>query len=632
MKKNIYTKIFFFIIIATFIVFAPNSFAKEELQIIENVPLEKSKILLDRILFKDKVLLASTEFDLREHIDIRVKDQKSTQQCWAFAITTSLETNLAITKNEIADFSERHIIYSTARHFNDGENPMGHNRTVGGGGNSTIAMAYYTSGRGPILEEDMPFVESELPINLSEIEGKEVQKKITDYVIFPSIIKSKSNNGDVVYTNEDKSVTYTENEVNQARNNIKEHIRNYGSVTTMTVYGSAYNEYYNFNLDYPAFYCDNEDLELNHQVSIIGWDDDYPIENFNEEHRPSKPGAYLILNSYGEKDNFPEGCYYISYEDRYVELGVIGIINAEDIDYENIYQHDPLGLSSSIHIDGLQTIYGANVFEKHKDIMEELNEISIADMVEQNVEIYVNSKDGDLSPEKLEKIEVEQLKIRPGYTTIKFKDPVKLTGGKFVVAVKYTGNGKDGYIGVESASKEYWNTATSNLGESFYSDDMENWVDLAETEIKNTNICIKAFTKEIGYNVTSDTYKVEEEIIYRIPLGTTVEELKNNLGLILDTKLFRDNEELEQDDIISTGTELLVDNSKTYKLVVTGDVTGTGDVTVTDISNVKLHFIGLELLNELKQKAADTNGDEEITITDVSQIKLHFIGLEPINK
>ena len=111
-----------------------------------------------------------------------------------------------------------------------------------------------------------------------------------------------------------------------------------------------------------------------------------------------------------------------------------------------------------------------------------------------------------------------------------------------------------------------------------------------------------------------------------------MEDFKNKIGLTIDTMLIKDGEELQDDDIIITGTEFLVDNTKTYQLAVTGDMTRNGEITITDVSKVKLHYIGLELLNSLEQKAADVNGDGEITITDVSKVKLHYIGLEPINK
>jgi hypothetical protein len=58
----------------------------------------------------------------------------------------------------------------------------------------------------------------------------------------------------------------------------------------------------------------------NHAVSVVGWDDNYPKENFLEidGKKPENDGAWLIKNSYGT-DYGPLGGYiYISYEDGYL--------------------------------------------------------------------------------------------------------------------------------------------------------------------------------------------------------------------------------------------------------------------------------------------------------------------------
>lgn len=519
------------------------------------------------------------------------------------------------------------MVYATAKTFTDGINPLGHNREVKSGGNSSIAMAYYTSGRGPVLESDMPFSLNEEQISLSEIKGKTVQKKVTDYIVFPTILKSKNSDGSINYTDEQKTTSYTEAQVEENRNNIKQHIMKYGAVTAMTISGSAYNEYYNYSLEYPAFYCDNPNLDLNHQISIIGWNDEYAVENFNEQHRPTKPGAYLILNSYGTEGFYKYGCYYISYEDAYIEMGITGVINAENIDYDKIYQYDPLGISSSVCLGEEKILYGANVFSKNKDVVEQINEISISSLVSQNFELYINNEDGELAQNKLQKVETEENFIRQGYTTIKLKNPVKLTGEKFAIVVKYIGNKQKAYIGVESPSKTYWATATSNSGESYYSQDMNTWTDLVSAGLTNVNICIKAFTTEVEPVLKSDSYAIEEDLIYKILPNTKLEDFKNKLQGVEIAKILKNDIELKNGDIITTNTTLVTNNNKTYTLVVTGDITETGKLTVTDVSKLKLHMAELELLDEIQQKAADVNYTKTITITDLSRMKLALVGL-----
>lgn len=308
-------------------------------------------------------------------------------------------------------------------------------------------------------------------------------------------------------------------------------------------------------------------------------------------------------------------------------FGLLGILNVEDVDYDNIYQYDPLGLSTSICLDEEQTLYGANVFKKDNTSVEALKEISISSVVEQGFELYINPLDGELSKEKLQKVEIDETTIRSGYTTIKLKTPIELSGEEFAVAVKYTGNNRKAYIGIENPNKSYWATATSNKGESYYSLDGETWIDLKDTGIENSNICIKAFTNIKWYNIISDSYKVEEELIYRVSPKTTLEAFKENIKTSGSIKILKSNIELQEGEIITTGTTIKVDNNRSYQVIVSGDITGTGTITTTDISKLKLHLVGKVLLNETEEKAADINYTGDVTLTDLSQMKSTVIGL-----
>lgn len=49
-------------------------------------------------------------------------------------------------------------------------------------------MSYLASGRGPVLESDMPFVNSEALINLAEI-NKQAGQHVENYVRFPTVLK-----------------------------------------------------------------------------------------------------------------------------------------------------------------------------------------------------------------------------------------------------------------------------------------------------------------------------------------------------------------------------------------------------------------------------------------------------------
>ena len=98
---------------------------------------------------------------------------------------------------------------------------------------------------------------------------------------------------------------------------------------------------------------------MNHAVCIVGWDDNYSVDNFNADLRPANPGAWLVKNSWGsqtdagpdslgnvvnrgawgEKNEAGEhtGYFWISYEDT-------SLIKAEtyefaiELDWEDDYE------------------------------------------------------------------------------------------------------------------------------------------------------------------------------------------------------------------------------------------------------------------------------------------------------
>lgn len=579
-------------------------------------------------LFAEKASVVS-KYDLRDDVTtIRVKDQGSSKSCWTFSTLSVLETNLQKTKGEYADFSERHMNYATSKTFLNGQiNLWGYEREINDGGNPILALSYMTRGSGPILESDMEFSEDESMIDISEIENKNVVKKINNYVVFPSIYKYKMEDGSINYTDGMENGTiYTEDEVLNIRNKIKDHIVQYGGVTAMTVSGSIFEEYYNYNMDYPAYYSDNSMLEPNHQVTIIGWDDNYPVSNFSPYHRPKNPGAYLVLNSYGTDGNFKTGFYYISYEDFMVEASVVGIIDTSDVDYDNIYQHDPLGIASNIKISGESELYGANVFERNNPQRKEvIKEISISSQVDINCEVYVNNKNENLNSNELIKINNGIINLKSGYNTIKLDNPIELVGDKFAVAVKYMANENDALIGIEApSSSKYWNTAVSSNGETYIGSDLDNWVDLSQTDVKNANICVKVFTQENDNGIISDVYEINEDdyTIANISPYTYIQLFEANVETNADIKVLDNhNNEILDEQYISTGMKLVLNDDVEYYLSVRGDLNGDGEVTATDLSKIKQHLIELRLLDNVYLKSANVDGDNQITITDLSLIR-----------
>ena len=81
-------------------------------------------------------------------------------------------------------------------------------------------------------------------------------------------------------------------------------------------------------------------------------------------------------------------------------------------------------------------------------------------------------------------------------------------------------------------------------------------------------------------------------------------------------KLIKNGQEV---DIISTGTILVLDNDRSYTLVVTGDINGDSYHNELDLTLLINHLLDRTLIqNEIESMASDMNDDGEIDIVDLS--------------
>lgn len=98
--------------------------------------------------------------------------------------------------------------------------------------------------------------------------------------------------------------------VSENRDAVKHLIMEHGAVTASI---NSADKYWTKNFrslyDYDPYEGDNR---VDHEVVVIGWDDDYPTTEFAVE--PEIPGAWICRNSWGEGQG-KKGYFYISYED-----------------------------------------------------------------------------------------------------------------------------------------------------------------------------------------------------------------------------------------------------------------------------------------------------------------------------
>ena len=94
-------------------------------------------------------------------------------------------------------------------------------------------------------------------------------------------------------------------------------------------------------------------------------------------------------------------------------------------------------------------------------------------------------------------------------------------------------------------------------------------------------------------------------------------------------KVYKGSSEASGSTVVGTGmTVRIMDGStvkRTYTIIITGDVNGDGQITISDMLAVKSHTLKLTTLNSSQSRAADTNGDGNVTISDFLQIKAYTL-------
>lgn len=147
------------------------------------------------------------------------------------------------------------------------------------------------------------------------------------------------------------------------------------------------------------------------------------------------------------------------------------------------------------------------------------------------------------------------------------------------------------------------------------------------------------FVKKEDLFKSFNKYSIDigEYIIKHISKLTKVKDFINNIDVANNGKLkvFDKTRENEVTDKVGTGMLARVineydENLMDIDMVVTGDINGDGNISVTDLAKLERHIAGIEKLEGVYKIAADVNDNDSVTLTDLVKVSRDIARLEEI--
>ena len=396
-----------------------------------------------------------------------VKNQGNVGACWAFAAYATLETQLLKAGKGEWDFSEKNMV-----------NLHGWNLGPDEGGNSDIAAAYLLRWGGAVEEANDRYKTS-IPWPSSPLLSPVVR---VQHIVWTEELDGSQERMDA----------------------LKAAIMEYGAVATSVCWSNKYERG-------ETYYYTGSGLN-NHAVTLVGWDDDYPTNNFKSI--PPGPGAWIMKNSWG-KGCGSNGFYRVSYHDTSLARGepsAVFVPAKDDENYDAVrgydrlgYVYDPARYYPSKAV--AQSRWQASVFTASWN--ERLDAVGVWTTVSPmpyEILVYTNVTRGASSPTEGGTIAYQQSGTleHAGFTTIPLSAGVPLADGtSFAVVYHQTGAEISLCVNCTMAGYAYPVHARGNSYFGYDRGETVRWVDgmRADDAVDATDgswaACIKAYTRSM---------------------------------------------------------------------------------------------------------------------------------------
>lgn len=472
-----------------------------------------------------------------------VKDQATQNTCIFFSATAAMESALLVNGYGEYDLSEEYGNYwASTRKDNTGWL----RDRVDTGAYPYTGYGYLTSG-GVITETQLPYMSctEEFFEDLGNIEPLYYAEGIR------------------TFAGEDVSAE-----------NFKNAIMKYGGVSASFALTNSY-----INMKTNSYFCgkalsDDELSSSGHAIFVVGWDDNYPKENFLSNYQPKNNGAWLIKNSWGDTLDY----IWVSYEDKYFASEIFGGCYSVTGVIKN---HS---CNKLLSVDTYGTLYNMD-FEYDVDNSKDVTFINTFDFPETMPSIdrvqFSTSNDGA-------NYEVYYIPTKNGIPTYNESAWVMLDNGK----VPYSGThsvsfkpfivpDSQGAIGVRIITKD---NSPSSIGCcEWYGDYEENYFLFLPRTVDNRSF-VKSGNESFGLTEYYDSY------------GDTI------------------------------GGNFTI---RVLANVQSGDTNNNGSIDINDVTIIQKYCTYMTTLSEENLEIADVNNDGLVNVADATRIQRYLAKFIP---
>lgn len=427
-----------------------------------------------------------------------VRDQNPYGTCWAFSSLGMAEVNQYVKHKKTVDLSELHLAYFGYNTVNDplgglegDSNAIAADGTgktfLSRGGNLSLSYYVLASWTGAAAEQTAPYEDA----------ADAVTNGLDDSIAYDDVMHLQG--------------AYKIN-IAEEPDVAKQMITQYGGIGCSYYSNTSY-----YDDDYYSYY-NKVNTSTNHAIMIVGWDDNFPKENF---HTPApENGAWLIRNSWGGYGSYSYYSYFwLSYADTSLN-DTAYVFSYEDADnYDHNYQYDG-SMSSTRYGIGSSEVKAANIFTakanpEGREVLKAVAFETAEANVTYEINVYLNPTNPK-NPESGTKVEsacTQGITSLPGYYTVDLKESVKLEQGDvFAIVIKYSKASGNVRVMLETDTDTWYVTnASIKPGQSFAGWMYGNSTSWADCTQYGGNVRIKAFTDNFAdiTDISLDTDKKE---------------------------------------------------------------------------------------------------------------------------